>query len=559
MSYTEETVRLDQLAASSDNVRAKTKQDDDLSSLKASISAHGLISPLVTDSEYRVVAGLRRFAALTELATDSGQEPGETLVPIRRLDAGADLSAVSLAENAVRKQMDPLEEAEAFRSLLKAGKSHDQVAAEFGCTVRYVQQRRKLATLVPAAKKAYRAGERDLAELQALTAAPKEMQARVLKSVRWHLDRREVARALGGDQQFDLEHALFNVDDAGVAYTEDLFDPLGARICTETTKAWRLQEEAIEALAQSLRDSGWTVTVLGRGEGFYDWAYRKVKKADGGEVLIEVSRDGEVKVHKGYKEGRERTSSSRSSSGSSAPKPPRRELTSDGEAYFNQWHHAMARDYLLKNPSAALRWLLAHLITGATNTRLELAGWSDDPEGCGAEALRNSDLVSRYLQARAEYRDVVPEASFDAEDHRWCGDAETVRVFRRLDEMNDVSQIIAFVMASILNGGGTPIVELIGAEAEIDPLDHWCANTETADHLKGKATLDHVMADLGIGDLVPKSATLAKKRAAIAAHLADGGDWLPPWMRFPMAGYEEETRPHMADSYDLLQENLNDE
>src|SRR6476661_10752673 len=102
---------------------------DELESLAASIREHGILQPiLVTETldGYQLVAGERRFRA--------SQLAGLERIPavIRQL-ADRDQLELALVENLQREDLGPLEEANAFRSLVDDfGMSQEEIAGRVG-------------------------------------------------------------------------------------------------------------------------------------------------------------------------------------------------------------------------------------------------------------------------------------------------------------------------------------------------------------------------------------------------------------------------------------------
>jgi ParB family chromosome partitioning protein len=95
------------------NPRAVAKPDP---ALVASVRAHGIIEPLVVrplgDGRYEIVAGERRYRA--------AQEAGLTEVPVVVWEADdQEAFALAMAENTVRKDLDPLEVLEGVLEGLK--------------------------------------------------------------------------------------------------------------------------------------------------------------------------------------------------------------------------------------------------------------------------------------------------------------------------------------------------------------------------------------------------------------------------------------------------------
>lgn len=97
--------------------------------LAASIRKSGLIQPIVarkTDRGYEIIAGERRWRA--------AQEAGMPEVPvILREAADLDVAEMSLIENLLREDLNPLEEAEAYQTLANQfGLTQEDVAERIG-------------------------------------------------------------------------------------------------------------------------------------------------------------------------------------------------------------------------------------------------------------------------------------------------------------------------------------------------------------------------------------------------------------------------------------------
>jgi ParB family chromosome partitioning protein len=107
----------------------KRFEQDALAQLADSIAEHGVLQPvLVTPSAdgYRLIAGERRLRA--------AQIAGLDRIPalVRTADDGAQL-AWALIENMQRSDLNPLEEAHAFRQLVDDfGLTHDEVGSRIG-------------------------------------------------------------------------------------------------------------------------------------------------------------------------------------------------------------------------------------------------------------------------------------------------------------------------------------------------------------------------------------------------------------------------------------------
>jgi ParB family chromosome partitioning protein len=104
--------------------------DEELVEMAQSIREHGVIQPLIvtpkTDGTYTLIAGERRLQA--------AQKAGLQKVPvITRLANNQELLELALVENLQRADLNPLEEAEAYRQLIEEfGLSHEAVAKRVG-------------------------------------------------------------------------------------------------------------------------------------------------------------------------------------------------------------------------------------------------------------------------------------------------------------------------------------------------------------------------------------------------------------------------------------------
>ncbi len=153
-----------------------------LQELAQAIRSQGVIEPLVVRpappadgaaaARYELVAGERRWRA-ARLA-------GLGVVPIvvRELDDHAALE-MSLVENLLREDLNPVDEAHGFERLARSfGMSHDQVAARIGKSRPYVSNAIRLLDLPPAVLEMLERGELSAGQARPLLAiASAEAQA----------------------------------------------------------------------------------------------------------------------------------------------------------------------------------------------------------------------------------------------------------------------------------------------------------------------------------------------------------------------------------------------
>lgn len=134
----------------------KDFDDAAISELAASIKEKGILQPIVvrqTGSGYEIIAGERRWRA--------AQRAGITRVPVVIKDA-SDIEALELAliENLQREDLNPLEEANAYRHLIEEfGLTHDEVSAQIGKDRSTITNQLRLLRLPDSAKRALLEGE----------------------------------------------------------------------------------------------------------------------------------------------------------------------------------------------------------------------------------------------------------------------------------------------------------------------------------------------------------------------------------------------------------------
>lgn len=105
--------------------------EEGIEELADSIRAQGIVQPIVVSQEegdqYRIIAGERRWRA----AQKAGLE--EVPVVVREVSGDQELLELALVENVQRRDLNPVEEAEAYRSLRETfGLSQEDIAQRVG-------------------------------------------------------------------------------------------------------------------------------------------------------------------------------------------------------------------------------------------------------------------------------------------------------------------------------------------------------------------------------------------------------------------------------------------
>ena len=134
----------------------RTFDEEALEELAASITEVGLLQPVVVrklgPGNYELVMGERRLRA--------SQRAGLEYIPaIVRETQDNDMLRDALIENLHRQQLDPLEEAAAYRQLLDDfGATHEQLAQRIGRSRPHISNTLRLLSLPPAVQKRVAAG-----------------------------------------------------------------------------------------------------------------------------------------------------------------------------------------------------------------------------------------------------------------------------------------------------------------------------------------------------------------------------------------------------------------
>ncbi len=157
-------------------------KEDELAELAASIREHGVIQPLIvtpkSDGTFTIIAGERRWQA--------SQKAGLRTVPvITRQANNQELLELALIENVQREDLNPMEEAEAYRQLVEEfSLSHEAVARRVGKSRVAVTNTIRLLGLADTVKQALVDGKITEGHARALLAlSTQKAQASVLHTV----------------------------------------------------------------------------------------------------------------------------------------------------------------------------------------------------------------------------------------------------------------------------------------------------------------------------------------------------------------------------------------
>jgi len=251
------------------NVR-KIDVESNLEELKASIVSVGLLSPLTVFYQsdldlYHVVAGQRRFLALQQLKEENLISQN-LLIPCLVIDEKDALEA-SIAENAIREEMHPIDEYVAFKDLAEKGVTIGAIATKFGYEEKYVEKLLRLGRLHPDLLELFREEKIKMDQLQAFTLTDdQEEQLRIWNALKdqssWQRGAREIRQAITkAEISVTDKRARFVTVEAykaaGGEMRVDLFDDRNSGYLLNSELLNKLVEEKLQATKQSYIDAGW--------------------------------------------------------------------------------------------------------------------------------------------------------------------------------------------------------------------------------------------------------------------------------------------------------------
>ncbi len=212
---------------------------------------------------YEVQAGGRRFRALQRLI-EQGRIAASAPVPcVVRTEGIAEED--SLAENAHREALHPLDQFRAFETLRERGLSDEDIAARFFVSVKVVRQRLKLASASPKLLDLYAKDEIDLEQLMAFCVTgdhgrQEEVWARLQNS--WNKEAHAIRRLLteSAVRASDKRARYVSLDAyeaAGGIVSRDLFSEQGDGWLEDAGLLDRLAREKLDRDAEAIRAEGW--------------------------------------------------------------------------------------------------------------------------------------------------------------------------------------------------------------------------------------------------------------------------------------------------------------
>lgn len=203
-----ENIEIGRISPSPRNPR-KTFNEEDLAELATNIKNQGLLQPItvrpvdyddqVDEStgtivsipiKFEIVCGERRYRAVSKIAEETMNEYATIACIVKEMTDDEAFDAM-ITENLQRKDVDPIEEAFAFSELIKAGNNVDDIAARFGKSKRFVQERCKLNTLIAPIKELTTSGNIPIAGAILVAKLSEELQNKYYASIKSRVENNE--------------------------------------------------------------------------------------------------------------------------------------------------------------------------------------------------------------------------------------------------------------------------------------------------------------------------------------------------------------------------------
>ena len=188
------TLRLTDIEPNKDQPRGSFDAEH-LNELADSIREHGLLQPIIVrplsnNVTYQIVAGERRWRA----AKIAGLK--EIPVLIREVDE-LQMNRIAIIENIQRQDLDPVEEATAYRRLIEQyGMTHEELSKSIGKSRPYITNILRVLTLPDSVTDRLRAGDISTGHAKAMLAlADKDKYDEVLEKIlKGHLNVRQTEK-----------------------------------------------------------------------------------------------------------------------------------------------------------------------------------------------------------------------------------------------------------------------------------------------------------------------------------------------------------------------------
>lgn len=198
-----------------------------LEELAQSIVHHGLLQPIVLRpwaGDYQLVAGERRFRAAKLAGLDT--------IPAIIMELNdSQVAEIALVENLQREDLNPIEEAEAYKRLLgEFNLTQEVLAARIGKSRPAIANRLRLLNLAPPVRELVAQGQLTPGHARTLLSLPEEEQVQAAETI---LSKGLTVRAAEKTRRTRKEKAPQGDDPNNAAVQQQLMEHLGTRVMLE--------------------------------------------------------------------------------------------------------------------------------------------------------------------------------------------------------------------------------------------------------------------------------------------------------------------------------------
>ena len=551
-----EMIPLRNLAPSNQNPR-KAMDEKAITGLAQSIKTDGLLQNLVAarpegrKRKYPIISGERRYRALSYLV-EQGDLPQDLNVPVDVREGLREDETLRIAtvENIQREDLSPLEEAEAIRVLAHGGDKLDEITAQTGLSESTLKRRLALLELSDKAKEALSAGDIKVSQAEALSLGSHEDQDDLLPRITdgWYDSADEIRESIIGERP-SVAMAVFDRSKYSGSYTSDLLAEDKTTYFDDTEQFFELQKAAAEKLvAEFEKENDWAELEEGY---FSSIGYREAKKGESGGVVVSLTPEGKVEVHKGLI--RSNVDQSVSNAVKSKPKATYARPVLE---YLAMHKSAAVQAELLKNPRKAKEVGVAHMLYRA------------DTHVCLSYLFKQDEDCKTLKDINAEAGEVLKlfgSNEGDVTDIR-CFAHSPQKAFALIQDLSEeqLERVFVFLSAiafgqdtSFSNCGNTRQYSLdtnpeslfnrVAADLGVDMRsywkpDLWFLTRRTMDQLGGILKQSGLSRLYGNGkgykksELVPlmvKYFTKVREMSKPKAEQKQARDWLPEALHFP--------------------------
>lgn len=561
---TQKSVPLSKLSLPKGNPR-RSYDKSRINGLADSIQEDGMLQNLIVepngDGGFHIIGGKRRYLALKLLAK-RGTIDDTYKVPVimKKLQDG-DALRIATVENVQREALDPIDEAEAFATMLQHGTSLEDVAAKTGVSVQTIRRRLALADLCAPAKKAVRSGDLPLSVAEALTLGSTDQQRFFIEALEGgaRLDRDEVRNVLLSEKP-SVALAIFPIEEYTGSFTSDLFGDDETTLFDDVDQFFALQEKAVNELVEKCEKRS-AFADLHNGYAAPWWHYRPAEKGEKGGVCIHLSPTGRVEIRKRLVR-HEVNEEVVEATAPAPPEPKERPPYGPSILRYVAHHKSMAVQAALLSSTRHLKQVVAVLLLQSHHYACRIRV---DPHSCIGAFGGDESPPKAYVAMQEALYSVTGKLGFSNQANGsdvvpiWpiAHGTEALGLYERMNDLSDEALDQLILLIPLLAFGQdeleTPDTEAslfcqIAADLSVSMRDWWTPD-ERFLHMLKRDQLQTVAAESGAihhmgtvasckkHELVSKLAAYFEKTADPDATLDEtsqlGRTWLPDIMRIP--------------------------